>query len=144
MRLRAGNRREKDPFIISTFHELDRALFYDTGLVTEKCEEARDLGLAIPARSQLKIEERFAGMVERTGGAITSVVALFGPVVIMIFVPTLAVTLTVAFAAVCLVAIAVAAFTDLPGSGVMVTSFTYAAVLVVFIGTTLPADTERR
>lgn len=140
MQQRGGRDKAKDPFLISTSRKLDRALFYDLGLASGISEKGRDRGLALPPRSQQYAEERLTRLIERTGGAAASIAALFGPVLIMIFVPTLAATLTVAFAAVLLVVIAVAVFTELPANEVMTLSFTYAAVLVVFIGTTLVPD----
>lgn len=142
MRQRGGFDKTKDPFIISTTRDLDRKSFYDIELLErdQLCEEALNRGLALPSRTQQNAEERLTRLIERTGGAAASIAALFGPVLIMIFVPTLAATLAVAFAAVLLVVLAVAVFTDLPANEVMTLSFTYAAVLVVFIGTTLAPD----
>lgn len=123
--------------MISTTSQLDRAMLYDLELIVGDCEKSRQYQLALLPRNQQSAEERLARLIERTGSAAASIAALFGPVLIMIFVPTLAATLAVAFGAVLLVVAAVATFTELPANEVMTLSFTYAAVLVVFIGTTL-------
>lgn len=145
MRQRGGPDKTKDPFIISsTSRDLDRTLLYEVGLIatTEDVPRARDYGererrLCQPSRTEQDRSEQFQRFVERIAGAILGIVALFAPVLVMVFVPSLAVGLSATFGFMLLVAAGIAWFTTFSPTEVLSLSFAYAAVLVVFIGTSI-------
>ncbi|KAK4546307.1 hypothetical protein LTR36_001984 [Oleoguttula mirabilis] len=142
MRQRGGADKTKDPFIITSSRALDRTLFYDVGLIPSdtRMDEAHDQDepmLSQRSRTELDAEETLKAFVERIAGALLGIVALFAPVLIMIFVPSLVTSLATTFAFVLLVAAGIAWFTNFASDGVLGLSFAYAAVLVVFIGTSM-------
>lgn len=140
MRRRGGSDKTKDPFIITSSRDLDRTLLCDVGLINSdipKAQDHRHPKLSQAGRTEMDAEEQLKSFVYRVSGALLGMVALFAPVLIMILVPSLATSLATTFAFVVLVAAGLAWFTGLPPDGVLSLSFTYAAVLVVFIGTSM-------
>ena len=112
MRARGGPDKTKDPFTITSSHDLSRTLLYDLTLVPTKDTEpqkdtpgsrswqATAIQCSCPEATN---EEKLKAFVVRIQGAVLGIVALFGSVLIMIFVQSPAVALAAVFASTAIV-----------------------------------------
>ena len=142
MRKRGGDTLAGDPFTIASTRELDRTILYDSGLIDPKrrleaAADEADPRLMMPTRTEQNALERLSSLVKRLGGAAVSVIALFAPVLIMIFVPSLAATLSVAFGSVVVLSVAMTVFSERSAYELQALAFAYAAVLIVFVALTV-------
>lgn len=123
-------------------HEALRAQSCRTQQRSTTSLRPREAKASIPSRADLCAEEELVAFIQRVSGALCGICALFAPVLIMIFVPSLPATLAITFSFVLLVAGGIAWFTDLTAAEVLGLSFAYAAVFAVFIGSASTAHSS--
>ena len=145
-----GEDDENDPFYLKSSKELDRLAMKEAGLIPDHVLPTGDLPIArdydspvLPGspRSVAIKANRSRDLALRFGMASAGGLSLIVPVLIMANVPGIVSSLVTTCVAMLLFAIGITLGTDLKPDQVLGATAAYAAVLVVFVGTSLAETT---
>lgn len=142
--------KDNDPFVITTNTALGRELIRDMakklpdswkqiwgdGAYLEPAKDQSHPSLPGHLRNQNITKERHRALVHRMGGAVVGGIALIGPMLLMVLKPLLIVRLVTVSGCVLISGFALALFSRANPREIMGIVAAYAAVLVVFVGTT--------
>lgn len=138
---------EHDPFLMSSSRTIDRMIMEAASLIPAHVLPQGDLPppsdanaprLPFTGRHSANEKAKDKRRLLRLAMAIVGGLFLIAPMLIMVFVRSRAASVSTTCGAIVLASLALAFLTDLGPNEVLATCAAYAAVLVVFVGTSLP------
>lgn len=139
-----GREEEQDPFCLTSHDYLEYCILNDNGLIPTHESRLKSVGRReyreginiLPGRSRhiFNKERKIAQLSERLVMGLLGGFSLIGPMLLMVLHKDLKTTFSTASIATILFAFVLAVFTNLTGQTLLATVAAYAAVLVVFVG----------